>query len=43
LAAELEAIWHFHQLALRDLSDPDRMINLLEQHFSRFEWCISLS
>ena len=34
LAAVLAMIWNANRLALRDLSDPDRMTELLESRFA---------
>lgn len=34
LAAGLEGIWNANRLTLRDLSDPDRMTELLESQFA---------
>ncbi len=34
LAPELEVAWNSNQLRQSDLSDPNRMTHLLEQHFA---------
>jgi len=34
VAPELEVAWNINQLSQSDLSDPNRMTHLLEQHFA---------
>lgn len=34
LAADIETVWNTNRLSKCDLSDPDRMTRLLEQHFA---------